>query len=360
MPMPSIGKQSRRRQPEFRRTGSKQKQRHGSGSFPPLQKAAARSFGSSTGVLVRSKWLFLVPTSNLFQGATMEITKNEKGENAKHRNHTVPKGLLKRWLVNFGTGPGHWVLDCASGTVVSRKGNDAKFAIREYRYVPVRLSDDGIAYRDESLEDWFSKGENHLAPVTDVLEKGELSKIKQVALSGFLEAAIVLGFRSWYEYDRVEERLKQDAPHFSDEQRGRLVIDAFKKIYGSKLSQFKNWDYVVFSGMSEPLLICDRPLFDMTLARPSENCLMIPLAPDLLLLGLAPENPARACAEFRFRKGSGKLAAKANQMTVERAREFIVGGKEQLEALLPRFTEEEFGKRKMMDTWRGWVNVAPS
>lgn len=286
----------------------------------------------------------------------MPITKNQSGQNAKRRNHTVPKCLLKRWLTHLDGSSGHWTLDCAGNYVFFHAGKDAEFAIRDYRYVPVRSSQDGNAYRDESLEDWFAQGENDFASVTDRILAGEQIKASEGSFGGFLQAAILLGFRSWYEYTIAEQELKSRRPDLSDEQRECMIVDGFKKVYSSKLHQFKNWDYMLISKLSEPLLLCDRPLFDMTVSSPPQDCLFIPLAPDLLLIGTAPGDSTRDTAIFSFTTGSN-MARRANEMTVERAREFIVGTEAQLIALMPKFTPGKFNGRKATDKFRAGVSV---
>jgi hypothetical protein len=209
------------------------------------------------------------------------------------------------------------------------------------------------------LENWFSQGENDLSAVTDKILAGRISDIKGKEFGGFVQAAILLGFRSAYEYERVEEELEQRRPDMPVEQRARLVIDGFKQLYSEKLHQFKNWDYRIFTNLSEPLLICDRPLFDMTVTATREEGISIPLAPDLLLVATPPQDPARDMLSFQLintEKG-GTLAKKTNHMTMERARQFVVGQHAQLTKLLPQFASNEFQKRKATDTFRGFVKV---
>jgi hypothetical protein len=247
-------------------------------------------------------------------------------------------------------------LDCQANQAYFYASQDADFAIREYGYVPVRESADGEQYRDQSLEDWFSQGENDFSLITDRILAGEPSRVPAGAYGGFLQAAILLGFRSRYEYTCVEQELKNRRPGLTDEERSRLVIDAFKALYSAKLHQFKHWDYMLISNLSEPLLVCDRPLFDMTVSSAPDDCVFLPLAPDLLLVGTPPQDPARNSATFELAKG-GNLARQANEMTVERAREFLVGTKAQLVALMPRFTAEKFQERKARDQFRASITL---
>ena len=135
-----------------------------------------------------------------------------------------------------------------------------------------------------------------------------------------------------------------------------MIVDSYKALYTVKLNQLKNWDYNLVSKLSEPLLVCDRPLFDMTVSVPPVECVFLPLAPDLLLIGTPPDDRNRSTATFRFTQG-GDLARRANEMTIERAREFIVGTKDQLVALMPRFTAEKFRERKATDRFRASVSV---
>ena len=251
---------------------------------------------------------------------------------------------------------GHWVLDCPGNHVYFHASKNAEFAIRDYRYVPVRSSQAGKAYRDESLEDWFAQGENDLSLVTDRVLEGESSKIPVGAFGGFLQATILLGFRSWYEYTSVEQNLKERRLDLTSEQRECLVVDSFKKLYSAKLHQFKNWDYMLISELSEPLLLCDRPFFDMTVSSPPQDCVFIPLAPDLLLVGTSPADSKRNNATFEFASNTN-LARRANELTVERSREFIVGTEAQLIELMPEFESKKFQARKAKDKFRASVRL---
>lgn len=288
----------------------------------------------------------------------MHITTNSAGNSAKHKNHTVPRCLLKRWLTNTSNGLGHWVLDCESGAIKRHLGATAKFAIREFRYVPVRTEENDTPFRDESLEDWFSTGENDLAVVTDKCIAEDLSSVKPAVFGGFIQACILLGYRSWYEYAISENVLRIQRPDIETELAERLVVDGFRKVYSQKLHQFKNWDYCLMSGLSEPLLLCDRPLFDMTISKGKEECLFIPLAPDLLLFGTPPSDRSRNAYTVRPGKGSTKLAQLSNAMTIERAREFVVGTEQQLLSIQDKFTAEEMEKRKLTDRAVQFVRVA--
>ena len=135
----------------------------------------------------------------------MTTTKDTKENQPSRKNHTVPKCLLKRWLDQSGADQGHWVLDCPTNGVYFHASKGAEFAIRDYRYVPLRELVEGKALRDESLEKWFAQGENDFSLVIDRIVAGEPSKAAEDKFGGFLQAAILLGFRSWYEYDCAEQ-----------------------------------------------------------------------------------------------------------------------------------------------------------
>lgn len=286
------------------------------------------------------------------------VRTNLAGESAKHKNHTVPKGLLKRWLAENEGKKGYWVLDCNSGTVQFRKGENASFAIKEFRYVPVRYTKEGTAYRDEWLENWFSLGESDLAAVIDKVVADKIDAVTDKVRTGFITAVIMLGFRSAYEFSCVESLLRDRSPDSSDEEIGRDVVDHFASLYATKLAQFKNWDFKLFNGMDEPLLLGDRPLFDMTVTASKQQGMLIALTPDHFLSGTPPEDPTRTTMSFAWLKGAGgKMAAQLNHMTAERARQFIVGEKEQLIALQPHFSEQKFTERKSKDTFSVSIRV---
>lgn len=276
--------------------------------------------------------------------------KNKQGVNAKRRNHTVPKALLKRWQLPHEDNVGHWVLDCTCGEISFKQGGEASFAISDYLYVPVRRVGEQNPYRDESVEDWFSKGENDLALCTDQLLAGGTSLNKSKAIPGLIQAAILLGFRSAYEYEMLGRVIVSHKPKSSQEEVAKLIVDHFKDTYSQKLRQFANWDWQTVSVEEEKLLICDRPMFDMTVHKNPQDLLAIPLAPTLMLFATPPCDRSRSGLTFVVgNKTSSKLISIANYYTVERARQFVVGSLEQLTLIKEEFTPSKFKARKATD-----------
>jgi hypothetical protein len=280
----------------------------------------------------------------------MATIKNQRGKPAKRRNHTVPKAILKRWLTQVGGHVGHWVLDCTTGQISFKVGTEASFAVSEFRYVPVRTPAGQAPYRDEFVEDWFSRGENDLALITDRLLENRSLQETGSAAGGFIQAAILLGFRSAYEYEMLEQLLTSTDSSLVEDEISRRVVDHFKSTYSSKLRQFANWNYQVIPSATDPLLICDRPMFDMTTHRLKQDMLVIPLAPSLMLVATPPSDRARKNLKLTVSdRTSSKIVTLANEFTVERARQFVVGFHDQLKVIQPRFDTSEFQKRKATD-----------
>lgn len=280
-----------------------------------------------------------------------DVSVNESGVTAKRRNHTVPKALLKRWQVRVEGQAAFWVLDCNLWKVALQKGKDASFAISDYRYVPIRYSGEQIAYRDEALENWFAFGESDLASVTDKLLEDKLPSVKNKSLNGFVKASILLGFRSAYEFERVESLFKSGFPELTEEEVGARVVDHFVGLYWSKLQQFQNWDFKIIRELDEPLLLGDRPLFDMTVSRNHAQVIYIPLTPEVLLVAVPPAFVARKTMKLSFGVRSGNIAAKVNNLTVKFARQFIVGQHAQLMSVQDRLTSADFEARKSLDSY---------
>ncbi len=279
------------------------------------------------------------------------IIKNQFGKTPKRRNHTVPKGYLKRWLVNHNGKLGHWVLHCKSGDITFEEGKDATFAIKDYLYVPIRKYEGKEPYRDESVEDWFSYGENYLASLPENLST-QLNSIKDIPILGLIESVILLGFRSAHEYGILNNIIQTSNPSLSAEDVAKEVIDYFKIIYKIKLKQFANWDWVIFSTEKEDLMACDRPLYDMTVSIDDPiDLLAIPLSPRLILLAYPPEDIHRNYHTFEYgNQATEKTIRMYNQFTVERAREFIVGNSlEQLNTIKCNFTPELYWERVSKD-----------
>lgn len=278
------------------------------------------------------------------------ITQNKTGKNAKRANHTVPRALLKRWLTTVNGLEGCWYLDCATGAIRFELGNKASFAISEYRYVPIRMPEDGAPYRDESIEDWFSTGENDLARITDLVLQRQSLQGLDGAGGGFLQAAILLGFRSSYEYQCLEDALITFDSGLSTDEVARRVLDQFRKTYSRKLREFSNWEYQIVCTPDVPLLVCDRPMFDMTLHEEKMDILMIPLAPTLLMFAKPPEDRDSKHLKLTIStEPNENLARLSNIFSVKRARGFVVGALEQLQAIQPEFFGSKFANRKATD-----------
>lgn len=290
----------------------------------------------------------------------MEVVKtNAEGKPAKRRNHTVPKAILKNWLIDADENPHHLLLVCNSAEVKKHAGKEAGFAITDWRYVPVNDSADAGLHRDESLEDWFSKGENYLASVTQKIRSGS-SNISRAEFSGLISAAVALGFRSSYEYELMEKLILRLEPTLTSNEACYEVVQYFKSLYEKKISQFEDWDFIFLISPDKKLLIGDRPLFDMTLHRLNAKAVHIPLAPNLLMVGIPPETPGKQ--SFAVREYNGSLFEQTNAMTAKLAREFIVGSSvAELSVLLPMFEPEAFNSRKVEDSlvaFEGDVQVA--
>lgn len=290
----------------------------------------------------------------------MDVVKtNAEGKPAKRRNHTVPKAILKNWLIDADENPHHLLLVCNSAEVKKHVGKEAGFAITDWRYVPINDKGDAGAHRDESLEDWFSKGENYLASVTQKI-RSESSSISRDEFSGLIGAAVALGFRSSYEYGLMEKLVLTLDPALTSNEACCEVVQYFKSLYEKKITQFKDWDFNFFMSPKKKLFIGDRPLFDMTLHRLNAKAVSIPLAPNLLMVGVPPQTPGKQ--SFAVSEYNGSLFEQTNAMTVKIAREFIVGSSvAELSALLPMFEPEAFNSRKAEDSlvaFEGDVQVA--
>lgn len=284
----------------------------------------------------------------------MTVKTNAAGANAKRRNHTVPKALLKRWLVNHAGVQGLWVLDCAAGKVSFHPGDEAAFAIRDYRYVPIRTDANGQAYRDETVEDWFSQGENDLAAVTELALSGQLAAVKPSMLGGLVQAIILLGFRSSYEFDRIANLFASQHTGWTPDDVDRALVDHYARAYSAKLAQFKNWDYHLMPVDDASLLVCDRPTFDASLHRPPTPMLTTPLAKNLLMIATPPATHQRTRGNLSVGWLTYKphLVAKVNEWTVERARAFVVGDPNVLAALQPKFAGNALAARMAADSLR--------
>jgi hypothetical protein len=198
----------------------------------------------------------------------------------------------------------------------------------------------GVGFRDETLEDHFSRAEDMLKKFIVKSKDGNHFQNTYKAIV----ACIQLGYRS--EYEITHTMTAQKCTQLE-------VLNGLSTLHMLKVQQFSNWDFKLYRKLKVPLLLCDRPLFDTTIRLTGSKFVSMPLSKDLLLVGFPPTNRAQTVPTLELIDCSnGELSEfidYQNKMTVLRARSFVVGAPGQLAAVLNELTPEAIALRKLND-----------
>lgn len=277
---------------------------------------------------------------------------NSKGNVAKRRNHTVPRSLLCEWIASKPPRQqGIYFIDCNDGILKFEEGGQANFAVSEYLYVPIGT--DG--YRDERMEDWFSPDENALVTLSrETTSKSFGKAMKPHQKANAIRASIILGYRSHYEFGKIAEIVQSLNSSLNSAEIQQKVVSHFWAIYESKLKQFQSWSFTIFHSLPERLLICDRPLLDLTVHKDPQAMVILPISPNAFLMGTPGDSENRASGNQSatltwIDASTSGLAAFINHQAIVRAREFLVGDPDQLAAVANQMNSSQINERKRLD-----------
>lgn len=261
----------------------------------------------------------------------------------KRRNHEVPKGLLKQWLGSSASKDGLHYVDLSDGSLKFEPGREAAFAITDYLYVPQRSDGE----RDDSLEDWFSVDENGLALFAQSAATATLESFtNQKMINQAIRACIALGSRSAYGMYMAMSVIEPESGSHHE-----AAVDIVLQSIGQRFKLFSTWKFLILHDLPIPLLISERPFLDFT--HRGSNMVAMPLAPRVLLLGTPsdpPGGPMMQLAAGRAGPEHQRIARMVNQMSVEMARQWMVGGtRGELEAIQHELTPEKVLERRQTD-----------
>lgn len=261
----------------------------------------------------------------------------------KRRNHEVPKGLLKQWLGSSAGQDGLHYVDLSDGSLKFERGREAAFAITDYLYVPQRSNGE----RDDSLEDWFSVDENGLALFAQSAAMGTLESFtNQKMINQAIRACIALGSRSAYGMHMAMSVIEPASGSHHE-----AAVEIVLRSIGERFKRFSTWKFMVVHDLPIPLLISERPFLDLT--HRALDIVAMPLAPRVLLLGTPSETPGGSMMELGVGRAGAehqRIAKMVNQMSVEMARQWMVGGTHgELEAIQHELTPEKVLKRRRTD-----------
>jgi hypothetical protein len=231
----------------------------------------------------------------------------------EHESHHPLRPFLRYWLWEHGR-VGTRYLDCANGEIRFDEGKKARFAAEQPIHVPL-AADAGNAAIDAGPA-------VHEAGLAQFLRAAQLGRPEA---AGSPDAQ-----RAWARY-ALE-------PMFDDEIRAAVVAD-IRRRYAGLRTQLALYDFTVFHGLPEPLLLSESPFIDWRVrAHPPVPFVSMPLGPYCLLVGTPSNKTSRAGpVSWKNVVAMGPFRDH-NRHIVEAARLWLVAtSDEQLAALQARF-----------------------
>lgn len=249
--------------------------------------------------------------------------------------------FLKNWLWEHGR-VGTRYLDCATGELRFDEGKKARFAAEQPIYVSLAENADGAMHGTGPAV--------HEAGLAQFLRAAQLGKPEAAGSAAEVQRAVQdcidLGLACAYQPDaqRAWARYALE-PMFDDEIRAAVVADIRRKYLGMR-AQLALYDFTVFHGLPDPLLLSDTPFIDWRVrARPPLPFVSMPLGPYCLLVG-TPSNKTSRAGPVSWKSVVAMGPFKDhNRHIVEAARLWLVATTdEQLAALQARYAPPEAPK----------------
>ncbi len=252
----------------------------------------------------------------------------------EHESHHPLRPFLRNWLWEHGR-VGTRYLDCASGEIRFDEGKKARFAAEQPIHVPL-AADAGNAAIDAGPA-------VHEAGLAQFLRAAQLGRPEAAGSPPEVQRAVQdcvdIGLACAYQPDaqRAWARYALE-PMFDDEIRAAVVAD-IRRRYAGMRAQLALYDFTVFHGLPEPLLLSESPFIDWRVrAHPPVPFVSMPLGPYCLLVGTPSNKTSRAGpVSWKNVVAMGPFRDH-NRHIVEAARLWLVAtSDEQLAALQARF-----------------------
>ncbi|MHB1667615.1 MAG: hypothetical protein ACYCSR_05500 [Thiomonas sp.] len=241
--------------------------------------------------------------------------------------------FLRNWVWEHGR-VGTRYLDCTQGEVRFDEGKKAHFASETHLYVSL-LKDAAAA-----------------ASVAPVIHEGGLVRLLRAAQQGrpaeagspaevqrAVQDCVELAVISAYQRDAEEARTRYALePMFDDEIRAAVIEDV-RRIWVGVREQLLRYDFTIFHGLPQPLLISDAPFIDWRMrAKPALPLVSMPLGPHSLLVGTPSARTSRSAPLLWKEAPVMGPFRDHNQYQVDSARRWLVAtSDEMLVAIQPRF-----------------------
>ncbi|MCZ7560675.1 MAG: hypothetical protein M5U30_11920 [Burkholderiaceae bacterium] len=238
----------------------------------------------------------------------------------EHESQHPLRPFLRNWLWEHGR-IGTRYLDCTTGALGFDEGKKARFAAEKHLYVSLDGPTDDKAHRTGPAV--------HEAGLARLLRAAQLGRPEDAGSAADVQRAvqdcIELGLYCAYQADAQKAWARYALePLFEDEIRAAVASD-IRRMYAGTREQLALYDFTVFHGLPEPLLLSESPFIDWRVrARPPKPFVSIPLGPYSLLVG-APSNKTSRAGPVAWKSVVSMGPFKDhNPHIVERARLWLV------------------------------------
>lgn len=198
--------------------------------------------------------------------------------------------FLKNWVWEHGH-VGTRYLDCTNGEIKFDDGKRARFAAEKIFHVSLaKDADDSAHASGPAIHDGrlarFLQAAQHGKPE----EAGPVADVQRAA-QDCVELGLVCAYQQEAHAALTRYALE---PMFDDEIRAAVITDIRRKYVGMR-EQLALYDFTVFYGLPNPLLINEAPFIDWRVrARPAQPFVSLPLGPYCLLVGTPSGKKSRA------------------------------------------------------------------
>jgi hypothetical protein len=245
--------------------------------------------------------------------------------------------FLRNWIWEHGR-VGTRYLDCATGELRFNEGKKAHFASEAQIYVDLHKDADPAATGVPAVHEGGLARLLRAAQQARPADAGTPAEVQR-AVQDCVELALVAA----YQRDAGEARVRyEQEPMFDDEIRAAVVADV-RRIWVGVREQLARYDFTIFHGLPQPLLISDSPFIDWRVrAKPALPFVSMPLGPFALLVGTPSARTSRSAPLLWKEAPAMGPFRDHNRFQVDGARRWLVATTdEQLEAIQPRFAPPE-------------------
>ena len=241
--------------------------------------------------------------------------------------------FLRNWVWEHGR-VGTRYLDCTTGELQFDEGKKARFASETQVYISLSKDADPAAHTAPALH------EGGLARLLRAAQQGRPADAGSPAeVQRAVQDCVELALVSAYQRDAEQARARYaQEPMFDNEIRA-AVVDDVRRIWVDVRERLARYDFTIFHGLPQPLLISDAPFIDWRVrAKPALPFVSLPLGPYSLLVGTPSARTSRSAPLLWKEAPAMGPFRDHNRHQVDSARRWLVATTDELLiAVQPRF-----------------------